>query len=371
MNRTRTLDEQLLANAAVRYDHDNRWRTEPLMRKASGMLAVPATEPKRVVPSAGKYSDHAEDGDRSEDEWCLGDAFASADWDSGDLRCPSEDGSRGDYTVESDERDMVHEDVDDDDRYDLRMSRRDWFELDRMLAPTDEAGWIAANLGGAQSELRQCTDEDAHLQGVEFSPSIVGSPSEPPHHEIKSVPGMPTILDSLEDLMQCERVGIDNTEGKLFDIALRRNLLNQGERLNHFLDRCTWRVEDMIAEAEQTLLFHPTREEVEMYHVESLPMGEDDLVADEEIEYATTTQSFLMREIDRLLDGPTVARVHARSRSSRPHTLEKKRPVSRIPKPACRRTVRTVAKSHLPIPIHGRPHPFCVSGLELNKLRSR
>ena len=96
----------------------------------------------------------------------------------------------------------------------------------------------------------------------------------------------------------------NTAEDQAFEITLQQNLLGQGTRFENFLDRCTWRVEDMLAEGKHTLHEQPLARDVEMYvdaplagEGEGTGVGEDKCGEAE----GADVQAMLMRDIFALL----------------------------------------------------------------------
>ncbi|KAL9128589.1 MAG: hypothetical protein Q9217_002754 [Psora testacea] len=372
MDRLRTV-QKLLADAE-QHQGDDSWPHEPLKRKALRILDV--IEPEHNAQPARQEKDLAAHTQHSEAPWAeswSNDPFTIADFDSNDVpqACEYEPAGARAFHYERGSREYVEVNDGDDNP---RMSRRDWFELDQMLAQNDD--WTSENSGVVEGESAQGMGK-ASRQSEDVA-SCVRHPSQNSYrqasnssHSLTAVAGT---SGSLHGPAETEP-GSKGVEDELFNIALQRNLLNQGDRLEHFLDRCTWRVEDMIAQAKYTLASKPTRDEVEMYatlspmRAEHAPSSETQHATTqtslsgeeqnlEKFSYNAANQNLLMGDIDRLIEARNSRPGHIREKCN---MTQRKRvaSISQLPKPASHKSMKASMKaavrSHLPIAIINFP----------------
>ena len=181
---------------------------------------------------------------------------------------------------------------------DRRITRRKQCDLNHLLNESEEAGWIPKSPADVEDRLRQWMGDAnwPHREANEFVNKPCDSASQGVSDFNNPITTLPRISKSSQSPIQDEQ-RTTPLQPKLPAITLHSH---QQDRLDHFLDRCIWRVDDMIAEAEFALASRPTREEVEMY-IEPLDADGDDVPA-EEFDPALA-QDALMRDIDGLLGG--------------------------------------------------------------------
>ena len=176
--------------------------------------------------------------------------------------------------------------------------RRKRFDLNDLLNKSEEAGWIPKAPADVEDSLKQWMSDAnwPHREADECVNKPCDFASQGVTDFNNPITALPRISGSSQSPIQDEQ-STPPVQPKPPAIPLHSH---QQARLDHFLDRCIWRVDDMIAEAEFALASRPTREEVEMY-IEPLDADGDDVPA-EEFDPALA-QDALMRDIDGLLGG--------------------------------------------------------------------
>ena len=263
------------------------------------------------------------------------DAFAHADFTSRGSRHASEyDADEAQFSCRGFHGEGETGTLSEDDwvGVDERRSRQAWWELDQRVAQHNEESWLSKDVTEDGDDFAMRGDENTFSASKETSPSC--SPQSLVAPAIRHQPSR------------------DNGEGQSFEQILQQNLLRRGTRFDHFLDRCMWRVEDMIAEGTHTLAAQPLARDVDMY-VE-LPLshervGIDDYTGAKRGWEETETQVMLMKGIDALL--PPIRK------SSSVESVEARKATrsigSAIPKPTGRlkqeKVVRAMAQSRIPV----------------------
>ena len=338
----------LLADAEQHHG-DGVWPDEPFKGKALPFL----THPRQTSRLAGE-DNGSQHSTTSDVQRRLSDPFAPADFSSKNVRYASEGEPSEPLGYCNGKEGTSNGDVGDlDDRE--RVSRREWIQLDQTLARGDEPVWISNRSPDIEGELAQWIGEAKWRGSEDERADMIESPCD----KAVAVPEASTqdrtcwpqeicAVDTFPTTNMCRRETKLSSEDELFNIALHRNLLNQGDRLDQFLDRCIWRVEDMIVQAKQMLALKPAREEVDVYMD---PLSTAKKHGWDRATQSTTTQSILMRDIERLLRAPSIGRVKTRIRVDTDKERHENNAIG-TPKSVGRKPVKAAARSHLPVMVN-------------------
>ncbi|KAL9638576.1 MAG: hypothetical protein Q9164_001465 [Protoblastenia rupestris] len=330
--------QKLLADAES-HSSDEVWPNDPLKLKALRIFGIKTKDPEPNPQLVNIEINDGTSGARSsnctsEDERLAGDPFAPADFDSEEVRCASEHDLAEAMVWDSDEAETGYEEIAGEDDGE-RMSRREWFELDQLLARDDKSGWTSDDSWDVEGELAERMG-NANWR-IDDPNNCDSSPVESDSSASRySGHGTPKSLES-----PTEKSRRSDADDEILKIR------NQEQRFDHCLDRCIWRVEDLIGPAEQILASKPASDEIEMY-VEPMP-GRKEGAFDQEAQY-TEKQCSLMQDIDRLLDGLDHTAGQASARTTKAQEKQKT-PMSQIPKLTSHKTVKKVARSQLPTAI--------------------
>ena len=330
--------QKLLADAES-HSSDEVWPNDPIKLKALRILGImtkdlePFSQPANIEDNDGTSRARCSNC-TSEDERLAGDPFAPADFDSEEVRCASEHDPAEAMVWDSDEVETGCEEIAGEDDGE-RMSRREWFELDQLLARDDKSGRASDDSWDVEGELAEWMG-DANWR-IDDPNTCDRSPMESDSSASRySDHGT---LKSLES--PTEKSRRSDADDEILKIR------NQEQRFDHCLDRCVWRVEDLIGPAEQILASKPASDEIEMF-VEPM-LGRNERTFDQDAQY-TEKQYSLIQEIDRLLDGLNHTAGQASARTTKAQEKQKA-PMSQIPKLTSHKTVKKVTRSQLPIAI--------------------
>ena len=156
------------------------------------------------------------------------------------------------------------------------MSRLDWWELEQSIDQENEKELLSQHLQAFDKPI-----SSPNTESTSFYPRDASN-----HEPRRNI-----------------SFAVDGEEETDFETALQRNLRGCGPRFEFFLERCTWRVEDMLAEGRYTLTARTTPRDVESYIDDPSPPENMYLVVANNDSW-TQTQAALVQDIDRLLPPP-------------------------------------------------------------------